>query len=565
MIDPWELVLTHERSAGDAERQSRGAFYTPRPVVEAIAALAITEDWLPEVVIDPTCGAGAFLLGALDRLVELGIAPIDALARVRGIDLDAGAIAASRAALQAWAEANGCGREVELDGANLVVGDGLGCAAAADLVGNNDSGRLLVLGNPPFATPLKGSPLPDGAHDYRRSHGDVLGPYADLAAVHLAAAVEACADGDRVVMVLPQSLVSSRDVAGLRESLLSTSPASAAWATSELVFDANVRVWAPVLEVGGQPVDDRSWSALLADSLGGPIVDLDGQPLGTLITATAGFRDEYYGLAAACIEFPERPAIAEGPELYRLVTVGALDPLWSWWGHRPITFAKKSWDRPVIDPSMLERKVSRWFERQRSPKVLLPTQSKVFEPVVDLDGSMVPVTPLISIQLERGNRESDSLEGAVLEGAVLEGGSDRGAPPLDDGEALTLEMVAAMLLAPPLVAWARRRWFGAALSVSAIKIPASAVAELPMPSDLALWRRAAGLIESSRVHSREAVDDGADIGEENNAADVAALVDEVAQLMMSAYGLDPNALESEELLSWWRDRLPAPPVLPTSE
>ena len=49
----------------------------------------------PALVIDPTCGGGAFLLAAADRLVAMGLEPAEAATRLAGMDLDASAIEAT--------------------------------------------------------------------------------------------------------------------------------------------------------------------------------------------------------------------------------------------------------------------------------------------------------------------------------------------------------------------------------------------------------------------------------------------------------------------------------------
>lgn len=478
-------------SASGEDRTARGAWYTPRPVAEAVAAMAFGSTpgraWVPSFVVDPTCGGGALLLASLDRLVAAGLSAATALDRVAGIDVDEGAVATARRALDAWADGHGVSNR-----ARLVVGDALGSWPATWPVPD------LIIGNPPFATPLRGAALPPAAHQLRLDHAHVLGPYADLAAVHLVDALARVGPQGRVALILPQSLLAGRDVAKLREVIDRDSPPQRIWCTSELVFDANVRVWAPLFKVGG-PAPKESWAEMVAGALGAPSVQLDDDAgtLADLATATAGFRDEYYGLVDACAE-----AEVEGADgcreaargRLRLATVGSIDPLWSHWGERPTTFAKTRWLRPVVDPERVPDSLHGWLERERRPKVLVPTQSRVFEPFVDRDGSMVPVTPLISIHAD----EPD------------------------------LDRIAAVLLAPPVAAWAHRRWFGTALSVKATKLAAKDVLTLPLPRHADAWSQAAALVGR-----------GPDA------------LHEIGRLMTSAYDADPG------LFDWWADRLPA--------
>jgi hypothetical protein len=217
--------------------------------------------------------------------------------------------------------------------------------------------------------------------------------------------------------------------------------------------------------------------------------------LGDLVSATAGFRDEYYGLVGACVEWDGET----GSEPNRLVTVGSIDPLTSDWGQTPRRIGGRSWTRPVVDLDRLEPAIRRWADQRLTAKVVLATQSRVLEPVVDHDGHLVPLTPLISLA----------------------------------AESTDLNRVAAVLLAPPVVAWAWQRWFGAALSVDGLKLAARQVVQLPLPADDVAWDEAASLLGPA-----------ADRGPE----EAAALAGRVAEAMNRAYGAD------EAVLAWWRDR-----------
>ncbi len=485
LIDPWQIGLDHERNEPATKRSARGAWYTPRPVVEELVALAIDAGAPPRSVLDPACGGGAFLLGVLDRLVAIGVAPGEALERVSGTDIDAGAVAAASGAIEAWAD---------LHGTSVPPGRiRLGSALAPQRGPRPD----LIIGNPPFGTSLRATDFPAEADAFRSGNSGRLGPYADLAAIHLAAAVDHVASDGRVVMILPQSLLASRDVAGLRSELEPRT--HAVWASPEKLFDASVRVWAPIIEGTGDAT--TRWPELVADMLGAPNVALDGEPFGQRLDVTAGFRDEYYQLVAAC-----RDAEALTDDDLALATVGSLDPLDCAWGREPIRLGKRSWCRPVVSLADLEAdpKAHRWVRRQLHPKVLLPTQSKVLEPYVDRSGRTVPVTPVLAVRS------------------------------LDPG--LDLDHVAAAMLAPPLVAWAFRRWFGTALSVNALKLAARQVPELPMPVDRDAWTEAALLVAEA---------DQVSIGDRDD------VIAAIGRLMMVAY-----AVEDPAVFAWWDQRRP---------
>lgn len=67
-------------------RKARGAFFTPEPIADYLAAWAVGED--PQArVIDPTCGEAVFLLAAGRYLREAGCPPEELDDRLFGVDL----------------------------------------------------------------------------------------------------------------------------------------------------------------------------------------------------------------------------------------------------------------------------------------------------------------------------------------------------------------------------------------------------------------------------------------------------------------------------------------------
>ncbi len=484
--DPWDIMRADELATPDAERGARGAWYTPRAVAEQITALAFgcRPSDLPGSVVDPTCGGGAFLLTALDAYVAAGLGPADALGRVAGLDISEEAVATARRVLACWAGLHGVAPMPE----RVQLGDALGPWP--------DSGSApdLVLGNPPFASPLRSAAgadgLPASAASFRRRHQSELGPYADLAAVHLLNAAQRVeATSGRIALVLPQSVLAGRDAASLRDWLAERFPLAGLWITDTKVFEASVMVCAPILD-GRASAATASWAETAAHAMGvpEPAIDAtrpDAEVLGSMVEATAGFRDEYYALAEACVEG------TDDDDRCRLATVGSIDPLESFWGSRLTRFAKQTWQRPVVDESALPASVVGWYERQRVPKVLVPTQARTLEPFVDRSGRFVPVTPLLSVT----------------------------AAPED------LDHVAALLLAPSVLAWALRRTFGSALSVRAVKLRARDVLDLPLPSRRERWDDAAALVGRGP-----------------------AAVGRIGSLMNEAFAAD------DTVLAWWNER-----------
>ena len=517
--DPWVVGAVHEQAATSSDRKARGAWYTPKSVVGGLVRLATADGVAPARVVDPTCGGGAFLLAGLDRLVELGIGPTEAVARIGGIDVDPVAVHASEWSIRLWlgmqllrrseTEELDAWRDHPIDireGDSLVDWPAEWCEPT------------LVAGNPPFASPLKRGAVPGVAADRREARSDLLGPYADIAAVHLLNAVERAGSGSTVVLVQPQSILSSRDTASLRDHLDERAPLAALWVAREALFDAGVRACAPVLRVRGdrrpEPVvtvaagpdvlvggrrPAQGWGDLAADALGAPSLSPLVGRLGDLVRATAGFRDEHYGLVSVCREAEPAEIGGDATETARLVTVGSVDPLSLAWGRQPMRFGGRDWSRPIVARTGLSPRVARWFDAQLGPKVLLATQSKLLEPVIDRTGDLMPATPLIAIHADTAD----------------------------------LDHIAAVLLAPPVVLWAWRRWFGTALTVDAVKLAARQVGELPLPTDRERWDEAATLIAATDSHDPEGV------------------VPQVGAIMTEAYGA------SSEVFEWWLDRLNA--------
>ena len=172
----------------------------------------------------------------------------------------------------------------------------------------------------------------------------------------LALAVRLTRPGGRVGLVLPQSLLSARDAADIRAAVDDVAAMRWMWWSDSLLFDAHVRVWAAVWEVGGEPGEVRrcsgdafdplpsaaaprhgEWAALRVDH---PPVVSTGRTLGDVATFTADFRDQYYGLVGAVGDDVDGPP---------LVTSGLIDPGVCHWGSRPVRFAHHRYDAPRVD------------------------------------------------------------------------------------------------------------------------------------------------------------------------------------------------------------------------
>jgi hypothetical protein len=238
-----------------------------------------------------------------------------------------------------------------------------------------------------------------------------------------------------------------------------------------------------------------SWAALRSGGDPPPAVELDkeGPTLASIATATAGFRRQFYGVAPFVVD-----RLDADDELFpKLITVGLIDPGAVAWGRRSTRLAGRALVHPRVDLAALaaggQPDVARWFNDRVGRKVLVATQTKVVEAVVDAGGHWLPSTPVIAVEPQ---------------------------PHM-------LWLTGAALLAPPVSAWALETYGGTALAHDAVKLAASQVLEAPLPVDREAWDEGARLLE------------------------IGAPIAEVGAVMNQAYG------GTDDVLAWWAARLPA--------
>ena len=68
---------------------------------------------------------------------------------------------------------------------------------------------------------------------------------------------------------------------------------------------------------------------------------------------------------------------------------------------KSVQFDGKKWERPVVDLKLVaefDKAVGEWMRKRQRPKLLISTQTKVIEVVVDEKGDWVPLTPLIIVE-----------------------------------------------------------------------------------------------------------------------------------------------------------------------
>lgn len=482
---PDTLGVLCEQLTSSDERIRRGVWFTPRWLAdELVGRIPPTASTL----VDPACGAGVFLLAAADRLA--GTRPPDAVvASLWGADIDPLAIAVAEASLWWWSARAGC---PVVAGDRLVVGD--------VLAGTPIPVADAVVGNPPFLGQLRQATAatPDRRRALRTRFGAAVRAYTDEAWLFLLVATETLTPGGHAVLVQPRSLLGARDAGPVRDAVDARCRLVDTWIGDGGEFDAAVDVCAPVLvrrtgpeDAGGSELGgSNDWGGSLARALSVPEVDLDPTSvLGDRVEVIAGFRDEYYGLVGA---------VHEGGHGPRLVTSGAVDPF-RCRADVPVRFAKRRWSAPAVDVAAVTGRARRWLDAQAGAKLIIATQTKVVEAVVDTEGDMVAGVPAIVVR------------------------------PHDPAEVWKL---AAALHAPVVSAWMLRRSAGTALSSDACKPTAALVAQVPLPTDRA------AVAEASALARRIAA------GDDESWAEFGSIANR-------AYGV-----EDPEILAWWLRRLP---------
>lgn len=529
-VSPHDLGAAHEARLDPDVRRRHGVFYTPSGAADRIVELAF--DGLvdgPARVLDPAVGGGSFLLAAARRLEAAGVGVGRIVEQcLFGVDRDPDAVAVTRDALRLWAAQRGVSAD---PGRHVVTGDvvrdGLPWSEPFDL----------VVGNPPFLGQLSDRTVRSEKEQRAvgERFGDLVGAYTDSAVVFLLTALASCGPGGRVALILPESFLSARDAEPSRRRIGETAAVVGLWLADERLFEAGVRVCVPLIEVGGpapsairrwtgpdahdaEPApavpSPSSWSPLVADLLGVPCVELaTSGTLADLCTATAGFRDQYYGLRGFVVDGAEAMADDSGTTP-RVVTSGAIDPFTCWWGTRAVRYDKRSWQWPRIDLERLAQadpRLGAWARDRLVPKIVVATQTRVLEVAADPDGCWYPLTPTISLQ------------------------------PVETSD---LWRVLAVVAAPPVSAWAFAEAAGGALARDAVKLSARRSLSIPLPAHHGAWSEAADLAEvlSRRIDPASPPDP--------------VRLTRFGRLMGAAYGLDGD--DAETVTTWWQQRLPRP-------
>ncbi len=481
---PSDLGHLYETLLSGEVRKRRGVHLTPADIAARLVGLLDAEWIAPGArVLDPAVGGGAFLLAAADAMVAAGVPADLAATGLSGCDHDPVAVAVAETALSLWRIDHGL---APAPMPSLRVGDGLlGELPQCDI----------AVGNPPFLSQLRTRSANAGERRdaLRERWGDLVTAYTDEAWLFLTAALDAVTPGGQLVMVQPVSVLAARHGEAVRGRIGEDARLDGLWVSAGRVFDASVEVCAPLLrrtqgddvrgsnprirrwrgrdfdELDAGPSDPpaEDWGRLGAGIAGIPDVRLGRSvtstaTIGDRATVTAGFRDQFYGLAPHVGEAAERARSTIRP----LATVGMLDPFQFRWGSAEFRFAGERYLAPALDADALEREdpeLGRWVEARRRPKVLIATQTRVLEAWADASGDVVPATPTISLE------------------------------PHDVDDEDELWRMLALVMTPAVSADVAAACFGTALSIRALKVSARDLALVPVPTDLAAWDEGANL------------------------------------------------------------------------
>lgn len=397
------------------ERRRLGSWYTPPTLIDQMLTLLTSDRW-PNIepasslrVLDPSCGDGRLLL-AVQQHIGMPCSLV-------GCDIDPQTRAVN-----------------ERHGVEFVEGDALSINWSRF---GSDHGFDLVMSNPPFLSQLANSTSRKGAS----ARGG--GPYANSAMEFCLAGIEALRPGGRLAIVLPQSVLASRDTTELRTRITSLATMVASWWSPSPQFDADVTVAVLIFERRDSEVAGSSapWTTAITEVLGIPPVPhlaVDGT-VGDRASATANFRDEYYALV---------PAVADHETGPPLITSGLIDPARCHWGEKPVQFARRMFDAPRVDVAQLTGRFPSWAEKMLQPKVLVAAQTRTIEAVADVHGEWLPGVPVTTVFPKRQEE---------------------------------LEQIASVINSPiaALIAWHERA--GTGLSPTSLRLSPSSVLSLPWP------------------------------------------------------------------------------------
>jgi tRNA1(Val) A37 N6-methylase TrmN6 len=210
----------HDAAMPRAQRQARGVYYTPEPVVQTIVGLTL-RDPATESVLDPACGDGVFLVAAARRIVRQPELTVhEAAARIFGIDCDEIAVAQARANVaRALLGENGNARQVRALTRELAPRIIVADALLDPLPPSWPQAFDAIVGNPPYVNIRRLARDPELVQQYRQRFRCARGNF-DLYVLFLERAVELLQPGGRCGMIIPNKLATLDYAAAARTMLV---------------------------------------------------------------------------------------------------------------------------------------------------------------------------------------------------------------------------------------------------------------------------------------------------------------------------------------------------------
>lgn len=532
-----------------------GAFYTPYYLAEKIVADTIVSKG---TVCDPSCGDGVFLEAAANFLLgEFLLTPEQILGMISGVDINIKAINAARARMASW-YLDKTGKIECPENVLEIIENNIICADAFELDKQDwpnihhapeypsslsRYGYHYIIGNPPFLNQLSSkTALPELKKKLNEMFG-ISGKYTDISIYFYFLALDLLDSfaGKSVNMIQPISVLSS-DGAGELRDLLLTSETTIGY-SDKYYFNAKVKIctiknnretWAgsPSITINFIEDDNKdkytvsvedfvnshlnlksnsnSFSPIVAALHKYPIDILSKintvSLLGEHVTATAGFRDEYYEIVKNIKE--KEGDWKYDTKVYKgkgspVISTGMIDPNTSKYGKQEFTIGGKKYKQPVYFGER-SPKLQSYLDSISNAHFVVATQTKVIE-AMQLGLAVIPLTPIISITIKPGSDFAGYRHHNVL----------------------------AILLSPVASFYAYTMFGGGGMGGNTMKLSAKNILTIPIPNPWS-YKVCDSL---SLLHKHNGV--SKKFGYE----------------MCKVYGLDDD--DSRILTEWWWNRLPA--------
>ncbi len=532
-------------------RTAQGSFYTPFHMVERILEISFKDLDLkgfvklesPFRIMDPTCGTGNFLLISALYLADVYSTrfankdeALDWVVRncIYGLDIDDLAVSQAKNNLSSLTSNRVHPDELS---SHFHVGNVMLITEQDDLFsedgdtwstvfpevfGGKNWGFDAIFGNPPFLNPLKKETAIDEftASQVRETLGNASQALTNTATLILQISRNIIRpETGFLALVQPISIVATRDSFDVRREIDELGLISGVWICEDKVFDAAVQTCVLFITSKRQefvevysaaagshltklpyPSDLGNWSRYIYTAHGLPeLVFESSGTLGDVATSSNDFRDEYYGLIGSIVD----SEVADDSVSPKLITVGKIDLMKLSWGDEPTKFAKEVYQYPRVEVAKLDAKMRAWAKQLAKPKLLVATQTKVIELIVDETGTLLPSIPIASVF------------------------------PRDNAD---LWRIAACLAAPVTALYSLSKLAGAGMNAEVLKISSRFISTIPLPIGVDEWDEASALLREAHL---------ATDGQRH------ALLVKYGLKMCSAY----RVTNTDEIVSWWETRI----------